>query len=220
MSLTAATVPARTAQSHRRLLAGLCVVGLLGLFFIAVAALPYYRLDPAKFDTYWPRRWWLLTHITGGIVALMSGPVQLWLGLTDRRPAVHRQLGVVYMSAILVSSFSAYYLAFHTNISAVFGAGLASLATAWLIATGLAYAAIRRSLIDQHKEWMIRSYVITTAFVTFRALFLVLQSTQLGPDVTTRLEIASWICWALPLVLTEAWLQGKKIFAGSLRATN
>jgi hypothetical protein len=205
-------------KSHRGLLTVLCVVGLAGIFFIAVAALPYYRLDPNNFQTYWPRRWWLLTHITGGIVALMAGPVQLWLGLTDRRPALHRQLGLIYMSAVLVSAIAAYYLALHTDISAVFGAGLAGLATAWLVTTGLAYAAVRRSLYDQHKEWMIRSYVVTTAFVTFRALVLVLAKGHVGatPNIS-HFEIASWVCWAMPLLITEAWLQGKKIFA--VRAT-
>jgi len=212
MSVT--TIDSRRAgMSHRGLLTVLSVVGLLGLAFIAIAAMPYYRLDPDTFRTYWPRRWWLLTHITGGVIALMSGPVQLWLGLTDGRPRLHRKLGVVYMSAIVVSGLSAYYLAIHTDISVVFGAGLAGLATAWFITTGLAYAAIRRSLIEQHKEWMIRSYVVTTAFVTFRVFVAVLDITQLGPTIVSRLEIASWVCWAMPLLITEAWLQGKKIFA-------
>jgi hypothetical protein len=210
---TIASTPLQ-GKSHRGLLTVLCLVGLAGIFFIAVAALPYYRLDPNNFHTYWPRRWWLLSHITGGIVALMAGPVQLWLGLTERRPALHRQLGLVYIGAVLVSATAAYYLAWHTDISAVFGAGLASLATAWLVTTGLAFAAVQRSLYDQHKEWMIRSYVVTTAFVTFRALVVVLAKGAVGgPPNITHFEIASWFCWAVPLLITEAWLQGRKIFA-------
>jgi hypothetical protein len=212
MSVSVTIDSRRTEKPHRALLTVLSVVGLLALAFIAIAALPYYRLDPDHFRGYWPRRWWLLTHISTGILALLAGPVQLWLGLTDRRPGLHRRLGILYMGAILVSAISAYYLAFHTDVSVVFGAGLAGLATAWLITTGLAYAAIRRFVIEQHKEWMIRSYVVTTAFVTFRAVAAVLDIAQIGDAVTSRLEIASWFCWAMPLVVTEAWLQGKKIF--------
>jgi hypothetical protein len=214
MSLSATLEPASSpARSYRRLLAVLCLVAAIGLVFIAVAALPYYRLDPNSFRTYWPRRWWLLTHITAGIVALMSGPVQLWLGLTDRRPALHRRLGMVYLGAVVISAAAAYYLALHTDVSLVFGAGLAGLATAWLVSSGMAYAAIRRFLIEQHKEWMIRSYVVTTAFVTFRALVVLLEATKVGAATVPRLEIASWFCWAVPLVITEAWIQGRKIFA-------
>ena len=213
MSLTTALDSPPRPQSHRGLLTVLTLVGLLGLAFIAVAALPYYRLDPSHFSRYWPKRWWLLVHITGGIVALMSGPVQLWLGLTDRRPELHRRLGTIYLGAVVNSAIAGYYLAFHTDVTVVFGAGLAGLATAWLITSGLAYLAIRRHLIEQHKEWMIRSYVVTTAFVTFRALVVVLEATKTGGQTLDRVAIASWFCWAVPLLLTEAWLQGRKILA-------
>lgn len=213
MSATTTLQPTQPVRSFRRLLVILLLVAAIGLLFIAAAALPYYRLDPNHFRTYWPRRWWLLAHITTGIVALMSGPVQLWLGLTDRRPALHRRLGMVYAGAVAISVVAAYYLAFHTDVSLVFGAGLAGLATAWVVTTGLAYAAIRRHLFEQHKEWMIRSYVVTTAFVTFRVLAVLLDVTQIGSGVAQRLELASWTCWALPLVVTEACIQGRKIFA-------
>jgi heme/copper-type cytochrome/quinol oxidase subunit 3 len=213
MSLTTALNAPPRPQSRRGLLTLLSVVGLLGLAFIAVAALPYYRLDPDQFATYWPRRWWLLAHITTGIVALMTGPVQLWLGLTDRRPELHRRLGTIYLGAVVTSAIAAYYLAIHTDVTVLFGAGLAGLATAWLITSGMAYLAIRRHLTEQHKEWMIRSYVVTTAFVTFRAIVVVLEATKMGGEPFDRLGIASWVCWAGPLLLAEAWLQGRKILA-------
>jgi hypothetical protein len=145
-----------------------------------------------------------------GIVALLSGPVQLWLGIADSRPSLHRRLGMTYIATVFLSSMAAYYLASHTDLGWVFGAGLSSLATAWLLTTGLAFAAIRRRLIEQHKEWMIRSYVVTTAFVTFRVLFLVLKAAGVG-TLNEQLAISSWFCWAVPLLVTETALQGRKI---------
>jgi uncharacterized membrane protein len=204
--------PSISSRAHRRLLIALTLVTILAVVFIAAAALPYFRLDETQFRDYWPRRWWLLLHITTGMVALLAGPVQLWLGLTDRRPELHRRLGTVYLLAVAVSSIAAFYLAFHTSGGIAFGAGLGGLAIAWLVTSGMALAAIRRHLIDQHKEWMIRSYVVTTAFISFRVLFLVLQNTGTG-TLQEQLAIASWFCWAVPLLVTEAWLQGRKIGA-------
>lgn len=200
-------------QPRRGLLAALCVVGILGLVFVAVAALPYFvNFGEDQFKYYWPRRWWLMLHITTGVVALLTGPVQLWLGLTERRMHLHRRLGIAYMASVGLSSIAGYYLAFHTDLGWVFGAGLACLATAWIITTGLAFAAIRRHLYEQHKEWMIRSYVVTTAFVSFRILVGILQATQVG-TLSEQLAVSSWFCWAVPLLINEAVLQGRKILA-------
>ena len=40
------------------------------------------------------------------------------------------------------------------------------LASAWLVTTAMAYYSIRKGLVALHKEWMIRAYVVTFAFVT------------------------------------------------------
>ena len=185
-------------------------VGVVAMVFIAVVALPYFNPAAPQLARYWPRRWWLLLHVAAGIVALLSGPVQLWLGLSARRVHLHRQLGIVYIASVTASALAAYYLAIHTDFGLVFGAGLASLATAWLLTTSLAVLAIARHLYDQHKEWMIRSYVVTTAFVTFRLFYAVFEHAGIGTKLD-RLTLMAWLCWTIPLLATEAILQGRKI---------
>ena len=59
---------------------------------------------------------------------------------------------------------------------------------------------------------MIRSYVTTTAFVTFRLCFPFLEGSGIG-SITDQLALAGWACWAIPLLVTEACLQGRKILA-------
>jgi hypothetical protein len=153
-------------------------------------------------------------HLGGGVIALLVGPGQLWLGLSNRKIDVHRKLGLVYMGAIAVSVTAAFYLATHTALGWVFGAGLMGLAIAWIITTGLAFVAVGRGLLQQHREWMIRSYVVTFGFVFFRIFAGVMQATGVG-NLQEQLTAASWFCWAAPLLVTEAILQGRKIFAVS-----
>jgi uncharacterized membrane protein len=138
----------------------------------------------------------------------------LWLGHKNRRLEVHRTLGFVYMASIAVSVTGAFYLATHTTLGWVFGAGLLGLAIAWIITTGLAFTAIRRGLVHQHQEWMIRSYVVTFGFVFFRIFAGIAQVTGIG-TLSEQLAAASWFCWSAPLLVTEAILQGRKIFAVS-----
>ena len=187
--------------------------------FVAFFALRYFTLNQEVFDFYWSRRGWLLMHIAGGMIALLTGPGQLWLGLNQKRLPLHRRLGMAYMASVAVSSIAAFYLAAHTDLGWVFGAGLTGLAVAWIVTTGLAFVAIRRGLIHQHQEWMIRSYVVTFAFVTFRIFAGVAQATGVG-TLQEQLAAASWFCWAVPLLITEAILQGRKIFSSHVSTLN
>jgi uncharacterized membrane protein len=112
------------------------------------------------------------------------------------------------MAAVGAGALGGYYLAFKTDFGWLFGASLAGLATAWITTTAMAFLAIKKSLVEQHKEWMIRSYVVTFAFVIFRLLQPLLQNIGTIPE---QLAAAGWLCWTMPLLTTELVLQGRKI---------
>jgi hypothetical protein len=189
---------------------------LLAVGFLLMFALPYLVPGEGRAAHYASRRPWLLLHIVSGTITLLVGPTQLWLGFGLRHLGLHRRLGVTYVGGVAVGSVTALYLALHTSFGFVFGLGLAGLAVAWVVTTGLGLIAVRRAQLAQHREWMIRSYVVTFAFVTFRLLAGLLERAQVG-TLPERLAVASWFCWAVPLLVTEAILQGRKIMA--VRAT-
>jgi len=200
-----------SSRSSMRLLTLLAAAMVLGLGFVAGFALPYFA-GGEELARYSGRQGWLFAHLAGGMVALLVGPGQLWLGQKRRRLDVHRPLGFVYVGSIAVSVTGAFYLATHTDLGWVFGAGLMGLAVAWIVTTGLAFAAVLRGQLHQHQEWMIRSYVVTFGFVFFRIFIGIAQATGIG-TLQEQLTAASWFCWAAPLLATEAILQGRKIFA-------
>jgi len=188
------------------------LASLIALAFFAAAAAPYLLSTSYNAQLYTGRRGPLLVHIVFGTIALFSGPVQLWLGIADRRMELHRRLGIVYMSAVAVSAMAAYVIALSPSAGWVFGTGLMGLATAWLTTTVLAFLAIKRQLIEQHKEWMVRSYVTTFAFVFFRIGAVVLAAADPAGQLQQVAGLA-WACWALPLLVTESIIQGRKILA-------
>jgi uncharacterized membrane protein len=187
------------------------LAALIGIGFFVAVALPYLTLDQEVLARYSSRRVWLLAHIAAGAVALLTGPVQLWFGVSRRAMAVHRRLGLAYVASVGVGAVAAFYLAAHTNLGWGFGAGITGLGIAWVVTTTLAIVAIRRGLVEQHQEWMTRSYVVTFAFVTFRTLWGVLQAAGIGTQ-HEQLAASSWFCWAVPLLVTEVVLQGRRIF--------
>ena len=211
MTHVAAAEPAgRPVSATVRVLLGITAVVVLR--FIFKYAVPYFGLDQAQFgEAFWSRRFGLLAHLSGGGVALLIGPVQLWLGETRHRMPWHRTLGKVYLGAVTVGCLGGYYLALSTTqIGWVYSSGLFGLAVAWTITTGMAYVAIRHRAISQHREWMIRSYVVTMAFVFYR-LADELMNRFTATDLLERQKAIAWLCWAVPLLLAEPFIQMRKI---------
>jgi hypothetical protein len=195
----------------------LAVPTAIALWFIYGFAFSYLGTDPGRFGIYLPRRQWLTMHILGGGAALLLGPVQFWLAMNRRTAILHRVLGISYVSAVFISATAAFYLAFHTDFGWVFGIGFSAMACAWLISTTLATVAILRGVAQQHLEWMIRSYVVTFGFVVFRALNMIFEFARLG-TLVDRMTAASWLAWSAPLLITEAILQGTKVFGKSVKS--
>jgi uncharacterized membrane protein len=158
---------------------------------------------------YWPRRYVLLLHIVGGLTALLAGPFQLWSGLRQRVPRVHRVVGYCYITGVALAGGSAFALAWYAE-PRDFGVALAALAVAWWTCIGMAFAAIRRRRIDQHRQWMIRGYVVTFSFVSFRWLVGLPVWDFLGDAAPAT---AVWLCWVLPLLFTEVVLQWRQVAA-------
>ncbi len=184
----------------------------LAIHFVSQNALRFVHWDAAHYGRYWGMRGWIALHVLGGLVALASGPLQLWSGFRGRTAAAHRVRGRVYGLAVLVGSIGGVCIAATSPAFPGLGPPLIMLAAAWLGTTGLAWAAILRGRVALHRELMVRSYVITFAFVFFRVIVELPVLTQMAPP--DRYATIGWLCWTLPLLVTELFLQGRRIAAG------
>jgi uncharacterized membrane protein len=124
----------------------------------------------------------------------------------------HRVSGRLYVVMVLIGAVASFGMSARIGSEyAAYGLGLAGLAVAWLVTTGMAFAAIRRKNIVQHKQWMVRSYVVTFAFVTFRLVDDLLRPANLIPEDELSTVLA-WGCWAVPLIFTELIIQSREVF--------
>jgi uncharacterized membrane protein len=201
----------RTGESRITLVV-ITALLLAGMTWFVLRVLHYltdYSL--ASYTPYfWPRRFGLAAHLFGGILALCTGLIQLWLGLTRRTAGLHRALGKLYAASILVASSGGFYLALTIPGQLAYRTGLLFLNVAWLVTTGMALYYIRTRRIQQHREWMIRSYIVTFAFVTYRLGEKVLRQWITLPETPDADDIAimmAWACWAVPLLFAEPLIQ-------------
>lgn len=174
--------------------------------------LPYFRFTEESYGEYWDYKYPLFFHISCGIVAMLTGPFQFWKTLRTSYIHVHRWTGRVYLAAIFFGSLSATNLAWTSGMTVSFSwaFGLQALAFAWISTTFMAYYFIRKKQIIQHKEWMIRSYVVTLGFFFFRILNHWEFAKEIMPTFEERGLTIIWLCWAIPLLVTEIVLSLRK----------
>jgi hypothetical protein len=177
-----------------------------GVHFFWLRALRYTDVTEHVYRRYWPYRGWLMAHIAGGSLALLLGPLQFFSRLRRWSITLHRWTGRLYLGGVVIGAIAATYMGLVTKYRA-FGISLVAMAFAWLSCAGMAYLAIRRRQIPAHKEWMIRSYVVTYGFVVFRAI----QDSKLLESLRMEsLALSAWLSWVIPLFLAEAALQWRR----------
>ncbi|WP_114748053.1 DUF2306 domain-containing protein [Pleomorphovibrio marinus] len=149
----------------------------------------------------------LLTHIGTGFIALVLGPLQFFKGLRNRFVKLHRLMGKTYLLAILLSGTFGLGIGINKLFflqQLVFGSGIIVLALAWLFTGFTAYWFIRDGQVKKHQEWMIRNYVLTFAFVTYRIGLEWLMNLGFSFEET---GIMAWLCWVPQLMVVDYWLQ-------------
>jgi hypothetical protein len=209
VNVAAALMPRRA--SRLLLLAVLAALGIAVQWFMRTK-LHYFNISKFSYgDYFWPRRTGLVPHIFGGLLASSVGLVQIWLGLTGRTGTLHQLLGRWYVLGVLIGSFGGFYLVFTIPLrDLVYAGGLLALCGAWVFTTGMALHAIYHGRRLRHRNWMLRSYVVTFAFVTFRMVSGWLRDGLPLPPVAGADgidDMMSWACWIGPLVIAEPFIQ-------------
>src|SRR5262245_1920313 len=210
---------AESARSTARLWAPFkrAVFLALGLMFLFVLwHNERFILDHSHPDWayYFPVRWWLLPHGFGGLIALVAGPFQFSSRLRQRHLRVHRMMGRAYLIGVAIAvPFSVYLSLTHSTLA--FRFFLLTLAAAWLLTTAVAFAAVRSRNVQIHREWMVRSYAITTTFVTTRVLTAIPAIGGGGEAISIP---AQWSLLVVMLLLVELGLVWRNLFVNRRRS--
>lgn len=133
------------------------------------------------------------------------------IGLTREWFRWHRPIGFTYLTGGTIASVSALIGSFDTGHTP--GMSTGTLAVVWLAFAGMAFRAIRNRKFEQHREWMIRSYVAAWTFVFCR-----FWSRAMPADLQGDEGDMIWLTWIGPVLLCEVILQWRRGAANS-RAT-
>jgi uncharacterized membrane protein len=161
---------------------------------------------------YHPFRWWLLPHGIAGACALLLGPLQFSDRLRQRFTKFHRVAGRIYVaSAMILAPLGAYIQYFQERMGAPRSFSVAGLVDAILLmtTTGIAFAFILNGKVQQHRQWMTRSFAVALVFVEVRVVQGVTGWEHLG---IAAIETIVWSCLAFSLLSADIVLQVQELW--------
>jgi uncharacterized membrane protein len=147
----------------------LIVFGLMTLFVLLTRDLTL--LDSHSFlrQRYAAIPWLILAHAIPGTLALSLGAFQFSSRLRRRYLQLHRVLGRIYVGCVAISAPVAILVAISLPIMTLTMASTIQ-AIGWLATTATGLYCARAGKIQQHREWMTRSYPFAMVFVVVRVI--------------------------------------------------
>ncbi len=161
-------------------------------------------------DTFWNIGFY--GHIIFGGIALLSGWSQFSKKLRAKRLDLHRNLGKIYVTSVLISGVCAVYIGLYATGGWVTSLGFILLGLVWLYTTIAAYRAIKKKDLQLHQGMMIYSYAACFAAVTLR-LWLPLLTFAFG-EFLIAYKIVAWLCWVPNLIFAHLWVRRKGLILG------
>jgi uncharacterized membrane protein len=150
---------------------------------------------------------WFVGHIVGASCSLLLGPFQFWKSIRIKYPRFHRISGYVYITGSLIAAASAFRLSIIFNCVGC-RYSLIPLSLLFFGTTALALYAIKKRNIEAHRQFMVRSYTCSLAFVFVRLYQVVPILFIFEPIGNPEVEnvVVEWTFSILPLLLVEVFM--------------
>jgi uncharacterized membrane protein len=188
--------------------------GVLGLMFVYVLAHDESFLVNPK-DPIWQHfesfKWWLLPHGIAGACALLLGPMQFSDRLRDRFRQLHRVVGRIYVAGVFLASPLGIYIQYFQERMGVprsFSIAAAVDALLWMITAGTAMVFILKGKVQEHRQWMTRSFAVALVFLEVRVIGGVTGWENLDPHAN---ETIVWSCLAFSILSADFVLQWQQL---------
>jgi len=159
---------------------------------------------------YEPFKWWLLPHGIAGACALLLGPMQFSDRLRQRYRKLHRVVGRIYVAGVFFAAPLGLYVQwFEERLGGTrsFTIAAAVDASLWLATTGIAMVFILKRRVQEHRQWMIRSFAVAIVFLEVRVVGGVSGFENLGAHAD---EIILWVCTAFSILAADLVLQWQR----------
>ncbi len=172
--------------------------------------------DDGFAERYVAHPWLAYLHIAPGVVYLLAAPLQLSRRFRTRHYDVHRRLGRMLLLCALVAGLFALLF----GVPNAWGGAPQAAATVvfgcWFLAClVLAFRAIRRDVVHQHRRWMVRAFAVGIGIGTIRIWVGIFEGVEQAisggtspatPD-PAMFGVAFWLAFTMHVATGEWWLR-------------
>lgn len=185
------------------------VFGLMTLFVLLTR--DWTLLDPGSFlrQRYAKIPWLMILHGVPGAIALFLAPFQFSSRLRQKHLQIHRLMGRLYIGSVALAAPAAVIISSILVVPTLLMASVIQ-AFGWLVATATALYCVRTGRIEQHREWMMRSYPFAMVFVVVRAVLAIPAIDRMGE---LGLETVVWSTIATACFLPSFIIAWKGVWA-------
>jgi len=157
-------------------------------------------------------KWWLLPHGVAGTCTLVLAPMQFSDRLRRRYTKLHRVMGRIYVAAVLIASPIGVLIQYRFDeplgASRSLTVETTVQAALWMLSTAIALGFALRGKIQQHRQWMTRSYAVAIVFLENRFIVGLGGWSQ---NIATA-DTVIWVTLALSLLFADIAIQWRDLW--------
>lgn len=177
------------------------------------------QLSASEHPWYFPMLW---GHVFCSSIALALVLFQVWPGLRQRHPKMHRVTGRIYIFAgVLPAAIFSLIVEVYWPFSVATMISQVTLALLWGGCTLYGYALRRRGEVEEHRRWMLRSFALTCVVLVEVTIDLPVQliiATELHTRLHGNLDIyfqlkdsnENWLGMFIVLLAVEGFLEWER----------
>ena len=142
-------------------------------------------------------------HVYASMWVLFAGFTQFSKWFLKHKPRLHRILGYIYVTDILlITGPAGLLMGFYANGGLISRIAFVLLAILWIYFTAMALIKAKQKNFRAHRNYMIRSYALTLSALTLRAWKYAITNTIALPPMDVY-RVVAWLGWVANLALAE-----------------
>lgn len=189
---------------------------LYAIYLLILLSIPYLTLEPnidfltTKQYVYHIKSWkWsFYLHVFSSSFIIFSGLFQFNRWTINKHPRIHKTLGYIYISLLLlISGPAGLIMSLYANGGIYAQISFVSLSLCWILFTLIAFILVLQRKYVQHGKWLLRSYALTLSAVTLRLYLMLIHYFNVDINPIDSYILVAYLSWVPNLIVAEIMIQ-------------